>query len=99
MKFNASRKYRIALLSLFLVTAGYLATHFSDRLKESYFHLIVGVETVLTLYGAANVGNKWVLAKNGVLVSQEVTETETTNGDIKVKATKQEIKDPSGDNG
>lgn len=67
MKSYSNRKYRIALLSFFLVTLGYGITHFSDRLKDSYFTFVGAIGTILTLYGAANVGNKWVLAKNGIL--------------------------------
>ncbi len=70
---HPQRKYRVAMLSFFLVTAGYLATHFSDRLKESYFTFVGAVSTVLTLYGAANVSNKWVLAKNGILTPADNT--------------------------
>lgn len=64
---HPSRKYKLALLALALITAGYIVTHFSDRLKDSYMLFIGGIGTVLSLYGAANVSNKWVLAKHGVL--------------------------------
>lgn len=63
----SERKYKFSLIALALVTIGYFATHFSDRLKDSYLTFIGGVGTVLTLYGAANVSNKWVLAKHGIL--------------------------------
>lgn len=66
-KSHPNRKFRIALLSFFLVTMGYGMTHFSDRLERSYFVYVGAISGILTLYGAANVGNKWVLAKNGIL--------------------------------
>ncbi len=88
MKFNASRKYRLALLSLFLVTAGYGITHLSDRLKDSYMLFIGGVGTVLSLYGASNVGNKWVLGKSGALPAQQgsvITEVKSTPATTEIK--------------
>ena len=88
MKFNPSRKYRLALLSLFLITAAYGITHFSDRLKDSYMLFIGGIGTVLSLYGASNVGNKWVLGKSGALPAQQgqaVTEVKVTEQATQIK--------------
>lgn len=64
---RTDRKYKVALLSLALCTACYIGTGFFDGLKDNYGTFVMAVGMVLGLYGGANVGNKWVLAKHGVL--------------------------------
>jgi hypothetical protein len=61
------RKFRIAILSLALCTLCFGATAFSEALGDNFGTFVMAVGMVLGLYGGANVGNKWVLAKHGGL--------------------------------
>lgn len=83
------RKYRIALLSLALCTLAFLATAYNDKLGTNYGTFVMAVGMVLGLYGGANVGNKWVLAKHGVLKGPngevEEEEEETIITEVKPK--------------
>lgn len=85
-KGTSDRKYKIALLSLALCTVCFLATGFIPALEENYGTFVMAIGMVLGLYGGANVGNKWVLAKHGVLKNpngQVVEEEETIEMETK----------------
>lgn len=64
---GTDRKYKVALMALALCTACFAGTAFSERLGDNYGTFVMAMGMVLGLYGSANVGNKWVLAKHGVL--------------------------------
>lgn len=84
---GTDRKYKIALLSLALCTVCFIGTGFFEGLEENYGTFVMAVGMVLGLYGGANVGNKWVLAKHGVLKGPkgEVLEEETEQIEVEVK--------------
>ncbi len=64
---GTDRKYKVALLSLALCTICFVGTAFFEKLGDNYSTFVMAVGMVLGLYGGANVGNKWVLAKHGAL--------------------------------
>lgn len=61
-----SRKYQLAIASLFLITAGWVAGNWSTALQQTFSELISGVMGVLVLYYTGNVGNKFVVGKHMV---------------------------------
>ncbi len=84
---SVDRKYKIALLSLALCTVCFIGTGFFEGLQENYGTFVMAVGMVLGLYGGANVGNKWVLAKHGVLRGPkgEVLEEQSEHVEVEVK--------------
>lgn len=59
-----SRKLYMALLCLFLVTAGFFAREGLEGLESVYAQYVAGVLGTLTIYLGGNVGNKYVIAKS-----------------------------------
>jgi hypothetical protein len=58
-----SRKYRMSLICLFLITIGFFAKEGLAGLEAVYGQFIAGVLGVLTVYLGGNVTNKFVVAK------------------------------------
>jgi len=58
-----SRKLRLALLCLALITAGFFAREGLEGLEAVYAQYVAGVLGILTLYLGGNVGNKYVITK------------------------------------
>lgn len=58
-----SRKYRLSLYSLLLVTVCWIAAGNIPGLKDIYAELIAGISAIQMLYFSGNVGNKFVTSK------------------------------------
>jgi hypothetical protein len=59
----SSRKFWLALTSLFLLTFTWIATGNNPVLASSFDQLITGVMGILMLYYTGNVGSKFVAGK------------------------------------
>jgi hypothetical protein len=66
-----SRKYRIALVTMTLITLGFIATGFFITLAPQYDAFVMALLAGAGLYGGINVANKHVLGKHGVLSGNE----------------------------
>ncbi len=73
---HASRKYRIALISMALSALCFVATGFLPALAQNYGTFIMALGMILGLYGGANVANKHVLGRHGGLPHQTGQEEE-----------------------
>lgn len=65
------RKLKVSLLSMFLITVGYVFTGFFSELNESYFTFVMGILAAAGIHHGANVTNKNVLGKHGILKPDE----------------------------
>lgn len=61
---NNSRKYKLALVALLLITGGWLAGAFWPGLSRMFSELIAGIMGVLLLYFTGNVSNKFVVGRH-----------------------------------
>ena len=66
------RKYRVVLLSIVLITAGFVAT-MHPALAVNYGVFVTAILSAAGLYGGMNITNKHVLAKHGILPKEEIT--------------------------
>jgi hypothetical protein len=60
---NSSRKYKLALIALVLVTGGWIVSGTVPGLAQMFSELITGIMGILMLYFTGNVGNKFVVGK------------------------------------
>lgn len=77
---RSSRKYKMALISMVLVTLGWIASGLLPGLAQMFSELIAGIMGVLMLYFTGNVGNKFVVGKT--LVEQAKLKQPQHKGDI-----------------
>lgn len=70
-----SRKYRMGLLSLFLVTGAWVVAGLLPGLAQLFSELTTGIMGILMLYFTGNVSNKFVVGRH--LVEQ----AKVTKGD------------------
>jgi hypothetical protein len=61
---NKSRKYKLSLLSLLLITAGFAVIEGLHLPHVAFGEFIAGVLGVLALYLGGNVTNKYVVSKS-----------------------------------
>jgi hypothetical protein len=60
---NDSRKYKLALIALTLITLAWVVTSGISNLREIFPELVSGVMGILAIYYTGNVGNKFIVAK------------------------------------
>lgn len=58
-----SRKYKLALIALCIITCGWVAGSYFTTLSGTFDELITGVMGLLMLYYTGNVGNKFVVGR------------------------------------
>lgn len=61
---NSSRKYKLALIALLLVTGGWAASGLLPGLAQMFSELTTGIMGVLMLYFTGNVSNKFVVGRH-----------------------------------
>ncbi len=61
---NSSRKYKLTLISLLLMTAAWGISGFMPGLGQMFSELITGIMGLLMLYFTGNVGNKFVVGRH-----------------------------------
>lgn len=61
---NNSRKYRLALVSLLLITASWIMSGLLPGLAQMFSELITGIMGILMLYFTGNVSNKFVVGRH-----------------------------------
>lgn len=80
LKENAqSKKYRLAIISLTLITLGWVAGNWMPVLASSFSELMTGIMGVLMLYYTGNVGNKFVVGRH-MVEAQKATTVGGSNG-------------------
>lgn len=77
---NASRKYRLAVISLLLITFGWLLASILPGLAQMFSELITGIMGVLMLYFTGNVGNKFVVGKTLIDRERIISSKGDSNG-------------------
>lgn len=73
---NNSRKYKLALISLLLITGAWCAAGLLPGLGHIFSELITGVMGILMLYFTGNVGNKFVVGRHLVETAKLTSKTE-----------------------
>lgn len=77
---KASRKYRLALISLGIILTGWGVVGYVTNLAPVYAELIAGVLGVLTIYYGGNVANKHIVGKQLVELEKKSTEKDDKDG-------------------
>lgn len=70
MEQQSGRKYKLALVSIALLTLGFVASGFQVSLQEVFPEFAMGLSGLLGLYCGGNVGNK--LVTKGKTHKQEI---------------------------
>lgn len=61
------RKYRLAIISMFILLGGFGLAGLNPAFAAIYTELITAILGINALYYGGNVGNKWVIGKSGRL--------------------------------
>ena len=77
---NGSRKYKLALIAMVLVTGGWVTGGFLPGLGQMFSELITGIMGVLMLYFTGNVGNKFVVGRHIVEQAKVTAKKGEPNG-------------------
>jgi hypothetical protein len=77
---KASRKYRLALISLGIIMIGWGVVGYVTNLAPVYAELIAGVLGVLTIYYGGNVANKHIVGKQLVELEKKSTKKDEEDG-------------------
>lgn len=61
------RKYRLAIISMFVLLGGFGLAGLNPAFAAVYAELVTAILGINALYYGGNVGNKWVIGKSGGL--------------------------------
>lgn len=71
---NGSRKYKLTLIALLLITGAWSASGLLPGLGHIFSELIAGIIGILMLYFTGNVSNKFVVGRHLVASTEAATE-------------------------